>query len=140
LQGADMWKTGMYRDAKDRNVVATDKVDAFNKSLGFQPQQVAQVQKATFTTQRMVATARMEESEIVHEFAVGRFERDQSKIDAARKRLQRWNEKNPSTPIRITVQQVNKKVQNMNKTKAQRMSAAAPKEVRAMVKRELEGY
>jgi hypothetical protein len=140
LQGVDMLKTGMYRDAKDNKVIETDTTDAIAKMVGFQPNDVAKVQKATFTTQRMVATARMVESEIVHEFAVGRFERDQSKIDAARKRLQKWNEKNPSTPIRITVKQVNTKVQNMNKTKAQRMAAAAPKEVRAAVQRELAGF
>jgi hypothetical protein len=140
VKGIDMMQTGTFRDAKESIVIETDTVDAVNKMAGFQPQHVAQVQRATFSAQKLSATARMVKSEIVHEFAVGRFERDQSKIDAARKRLQRWNEKNPSIQIRITVQQVNQKVQNMNKTKAQRVIAAAPKEVKAQVQRELAGF
>jgi hypothetical protein len=136
-KGADMAETGMYRDKLNRNVIAVDMGDAAVKSIGFQPGHVAQHQQSTMLVQKMVSNARHVESEIARDFALGRFERNQSKMDAARQRLIDWNRKNPSSPIRVTVQQVNQLVQNMNKTKAQRMSASAPKELRAAVRREL---
>ena len=138
-KSVDMLQTGMYRDAKDRKVIETDTTDAIAKLIGFQPNDVARVQQSSSAVQQMIAIAKIEESEISHEFAAGRFERNQDKIDAARKRLNDWNRNNPQSPIRITVQQVNKLVQNMNKTKAQRMMQTAPKEIRATVQRELAG-
>lgn len=139
-QAVDMGTTGMYRDKLGRKVTDADMTDAAVKSIGFQPAHVAQLQQATMVTQKMIANARLVESEIARDFALGRFERNQSKMDAARQRLIDWNRKNPHSPIRVTVQQVNKLVQNMNKTKAQRMSATAPKEIRAAIQRELAGY
>ena len=56
----------------------------------------------------------------------------------AQEDLAEWNRDNPSSPIQINQSQVNRRVQEANKTKAQRLAAAAPKEIRQAVKEELE--
>ena len=71
--------------------------------------------------------------------AQARFDRDQEKMDAVRELLASWNRNNPESRIQISAGQVNKRVQDMNRSKAQRMTRTAPKEIRATVRSELAG-
>ena len=137
-KSADMLSTGAYRDDKGRIVEKTTAGDAFFKALGFQPNRVAEEQQRVRGAQQTIANNKLVESEIADMWAQGRFERDQSKIDEAKQRLETWNRNNPSTPIRIDAQQINKRVQEMNRTKAQRIMKSAPKEIRKTVREQLE--
>jgi hypothetical protein len=138
LKAADMASMGFYRDQKGRKVVDTDGYDVFAKALGFQPRSVAQVQEATGTQANLIAQNKLRETEIADKWAQGRIERDAGKIEDAKKMLADWNAKNPSSPIKIDAAQINKRVIEANKSKAQRVAATAPKEIRGAVKKELQ--
>jgi hypothetical protein len=138
LKAADMASMGFYRDQKGRKVVDTDGYDVFAKALGFQPRSVAQVQEATSTQANLIAQNKLRETEIADKWAQGRIERDAGKIEDAKKMLADWNAKNPSSPIKIDAAQINKRVIEANKSKAQRVAATAPKEIRGAVKKELQ--
>ena len=59
---------------------------------------------------------------------------------AMREALQKWNRANPESPIRISFTQVRKRLAAMREDKATRLAKTAPKEIRAAVRRELEGH
>ena len=139
IKAIDMANTGMYRDEKGRKVINTDGYDAIAKGLGFTPSSVDNVQDASRIQQQLIALNKLRTSEISALMADGRFEKDQSKIDKAKQQLSTWNSDNKDSPIVINGQSVSKRVQEMNKTKAQRITAAAPKSIRASVKKELAG-
>ncbi|MFN5939298.1 MAG: PLxRFG domain-containing protein, partial [Polaromonas sp.] len=137
IQAVDMANMGMYRDATGKKVIDTDGYDAFAKAIGFQPNDVARVQDATRQVQNMIGQNKMRESEIANQWAQGLFEKDAGKVQDARDALKRWNEDNPSAPIRIAMPQIIKRVKAMREDKATRMTKTAPKEIRATVRREL---
>lgn len=107
------------------------------KGIGFQPNTVAKVQEASLTKQRMIALNKAVESEIADQWALGRFENDPAKVEAARNRLKAWNRDNPDSPIRIEANQIQKRVKAMRASKQERIHKTAPKELRAAVRREL---
>jgi predicted RNA methylase len=136
-QSYDMASMGMYRDAKGMKVLDTDGYDAALKAIGFQPNDVKKVQDASFEAQRMIGLNRLRESEIANRWALGIFEKDSDKVRAAREELREWNETNPASPIRINFKQILQRVQKMNQTKAERIAATAPKEIRNDVRNSL---
>ena len=138
FQAYDMANMGMYRDAKGMKVLDTDAGDAMVKALGFQPTDVALRQDASFDVQRMIGVNRMRETEIANSWALGIFEKNPEKVQAAREKLREWNETNPESPIRINFRQIQQRVKNMNQTKAERIARTAPKEIKADVRRELD--
>jgi len=137
-QAADMAEHGMYRDARGRKVVETDQLDALSKAFGFQPNDVKRVQDATREVQQMISLNKVRETEIADQWAKAMFERDKDGVQEARDALKRWNADNPESPIRISMQQINKRLANMRMSKEDRMAKTASKEIRATVRRELE--
>ena len=138
IKAVDMATMGYYRDAKGRKVVDTDGWDALSKAIGFQPRAVAQIQDATSTQQNLITQNNLMKTEISDKWAAGRIERDPAKIEDAKRMLADWNRKNPDSPIQIDPSAVNHRVQEANKTKAQRIAATAPKQIRSAVKKSLE--
>jgi hypothetical protein len=138
LKAKDMAEMGFYRDQKGRKVIDTDGYDLVAKALGFQPRAVAQVQEATGTQASLIAQNKLRETEIADKWAAGRIEKDPAKVEEAKQMLADWNRNNPESKISIDANQINKRVQEANKTKAQRVAATAPKEIRGAVKKELE--
>lgn len=134
----DMYSTGMYRDRNGRKVIDTDGYEALTKAIGFNPNSVAKVQEATIEQQKLIGQARLRESEIAAKWAQAAFEGDQEGIEAAREAVRRWNAKNEDTPIVIKPAQIQKRVKEMRKSKAERIAATAPAEIRAGVRRELQ--
>ncbi len=133
----DMATMGMYRDQSAKKVIDTDTADWVSKGIGFQPNDVKKVQDASREVQRMIALNKMRETEIADQWAKGLFEKDPSKVQAARDDLARWNADNPESPIRISFGQILKRVKAMNQTKEQRLVKTAPKEIRNTVREEL---
>lgn len=136
-KGVDMATTGVYTDTRGRKVIETDLGDAAAKFIGFQPQNVAQVQDATFTVQKMVSQNKMREAEIAEKWAQGIYEGNKAKIEEARQMVRDWNRKNPKTPIRIELPQILKRVRAMRMSKEDRIAKTAPSEIRGAVQREL---
>lgn len=136
-QAYDMANMGMYRDQNGKKVLDTDAGDTLVKAMGFQPNDVARVQDASFDVQRMIGVNKMRESEIAGKWAAGLFEKDTDKVQEARLELSAWNSDNPTSPIRINFKQIMQRVNNMKLDKSQRLAKTAPKEIRAAVKQEL---
>lgn len=134
----DMFNMGMYRDSKGAKVLDTDMTDAVMKGIGFQPNDVKKVQDASFEVQRMIGLNKLTESELSARWALGLFEKDSDKVQAARDDLAEWNRANPESPIRIKFGQVLQRVKKMNESKETRMIKTAPKEIRNAVRAELE--
>ncbi|MES2415078.1 MAG: PLxRFG domain-containing protein [Pseudomonadota bacterium] len=137
IQAMDMANTGMYRDTTGKKVLDVDGYDVLAKAIGFQPNDVARVQDATRQVQNMIGQNKIRESEIAAQWAQGVFEQDQAKVQDARDALARWNEANPTAPIRIQMPQILKRVKAMREDKATRIAKTAPREIRATVRREL---
>ncbi|MGH8447469.1 MAG: PLxRFG domain-containing protein, partial [Solimonas sp.] len=133
LQAVDMMQNGFYRDSKGRRVIDTDGVDAAFKALGFQPASVARESKATQVLQQNIDLNRAIETEIADQWAQGIFDKDADKVQSAQERLQRWNRSNPESPIRIAPNQIQRRLKEMQMTRAQRFIKAAPKELRGQV-------
>lgn len=140
IKAADMAEMGFYRDQKGRKVVDVDAADVLFKAIGFQPKVVAQIQEATGTQANLIAQNKLRETEIADKWAAGRIERNPGKVEDAKQMLADWNRKNPDSPIKIDEKQINKRVQEANKSKAQRVAATAPKEIRGAVKKELQPF
>lgn len=136
-KGVDMASTGMYRDAKGYKVLDTTMLEAALKSIGFQPETVANVQEANYINQKAKNFYAQTASEIRSEWAKGIFEKDQDQINAARARMQDWNEKNPDQSMKVDMPAVLKRVMEMRKPKDQRVADTAPKAMRAQMRREL---
>lgn len=133
----DMVQTGMYRDMGGRKIVDTDLADAILKGIGFQPSGVAKVTRTERLVQEAVGLNKKVEGEIAERWAAGVFEKNPAKIREAMQELRDWNADNPESPIRITPQQIAKRVQSMQSTRAERIIKGAPRELRGVVSEEL---
>jgi N12 class adenine-specific DNA methylase len=136
-QAADMATTGMYRDQRGKKVLDTNGYEALAKGIGFQPASVARVQEATFTQQNLIAQAKMASSAITDKWAQGIALRDPDMVREAQEDLRDWNRKNPETPVRPTMQSIQKKAQTLRMDKAARIERTAPKAMRAEVRENL---
>lgn len=132
VKGIDIARTGAYRDTKGRKVIDAGLGDAVTKAIGFQPAEVAAASRADGLRISQNTLAKNVESEIAADWASARFESDAAGEEAARARLRKWNADNPDTPIKITMQQIVKRVRDMRATRAERITKATPKELRAV--------
>lgn len=133
-QGIDMATTGMYRDQRGKKIIDTDGWEALTKAIGFQPNDVARVQEASFTQQNAIAINRMESTAISDMWAAGIAQRDPEMVVEAQQRLREWNEKNPESPIRPNLAGIAKKAQTLNLDKATRIERTAPRAMREAVR------
>ena len=134
----DMVQTGAYRDTRGRRVVDASTVDAIWKGIGFQPAVVAAASRAHGDMQGSINIVKKAKAEITGQMADGLFEKDAEKFQRARAKLADWNRKNPETPITINQQALRKRVLEMNKTRAERIIKASPREMRGNVARALQ--
>lgn len=139
VKAADMASTGMYRDQAGRKVIDTDSYDAMVKAIGFQPNDVAKVQQASREVQGLIGLNKMREAEIADKWARGIFEKDAGMVQDARQDLADWNRQNPESPIKVNTAQLMKRLKAMREDKISRIEHTAPKEIRATVRREIEG-
>lgn len=130
IKGVEMGTTGEYRDTKGNKVVDAGIGDAAIKAIGFQPRGVAKVQEANYTQQGFKAFYNSTAQEIRAEWARGIYEKDSAKVEAARKRLQEWNEKNPDMTMVIRMTDIMRRVRNMRKSKSEKIADSAPKSMR----------
>lgn len=136
-KGVDMAATGMYRDAKGYKVLDTDGLEAALKAVGFQPKSVATIQEANAEAQQAKNFYALRAQEIRAKWARGIFEGDKEMVQEARDEVADWNRKNPEQRMVIAIPSVMKKVQEMRKSKDERIAATAPKAMRASLKEDL---
>lgn len=132
-QGVTMWNTGQYRDTHGRKVMDVDGMDAAFKSLGFQPQEVAQVQRRASDIQQDVTMARKVESEIADRWVRGIIDHDPDAVQSAVRDLFQWNQRNPDSRIAIMPAQIRQRVEQAMMSREVRMLKSAPRELRSGV-------
>lgn len=136
-QAIDILQTGYYRDSRGRKVVEADALDAFMKSIGFQPNAVAEPRRVEWMIGQSVRMQRVIRSDIYELWSRGVFESDAEKVALAKAMLMDWNRKNPETPIKANPQSIAQRVKAMRSTSAERTVKATPKEMRGMISDQL---
>ncbi|WP_166882750.1 hypothetical protein, partial [Massilia mucilaginosa] len=91
----------------------TSNAEAVMKMIGFQPNSTADIQEAKGQALNMVGQNRMRSMEIAEHWAQGLAAGDTAMVTEARAWRNEWNKKNPTTPIRINMPGVIKRVQAM---------------------------
>lgn len=138
-KGADMAARGMYRDDKGYKVLDTSATEAAMKLVGFQPASVAKVQEANAINQQAKNFYGMQAQEIRAKWARGIFEKDADLVAEARADLERWNRKNPSQRIVVSMPDVWRRVRKMAESKEQRIADTAPRAMRQALRAEVAG-
>ncbi|MFA5630357.1 MAG: PLxRFG domain-containing protein [Porticoccaceae bacterium] len=126
----DMLQKGHGSDARGRKTVDTDIVDAMMKGIGFNPTAVAQSGRDRSVVYQDIMLQRKTEASIAGLWARGIAANDQSMIDEAVAKRDRWNERNPKTPIAINASQLRSRIRAMNSDSGTRLLKAAPREMR----------
>lgn len=137
-KGIDMANTGAYTDARGRRIVDTDGLDSFLKSIGFQPRSVSTVRETQSMLMQDKSMVQNVQKSISEVWASGIHERDAAKVKRARELLADWNEKNPETPIKIKMANVQRRANEMGKSASERMLKAMPAGMKAKAAAELE--
>lgn len=136
-KGADMLETGSYNDARGYKVNDTTPTEAVLKMVGFQPNSTADVQDAKGQALNMLAQTRMRSKEIAEHWAQGMAANDPAMVQQARDWMHDWNEKNPDTPIHVSMPGVLRRVSAMREDAQARTTKTAPKALQQTVQREL---
>ncbi|WP_304305829.1 PLxRFG domain-containing protein [Pseudacidovorax intermedius] len=136
-KGMEMAIDGQYRDSRGRKVIDTDFSEAVSKMIGFQPADVARVQEASRATQGMVEQNRLAKQNFADDMAKAVYERDYDRQQKVRESVREWNQRNPHSPISLDMAAVRRRVVAMRADKAKRIEQAAPKAIRAEVRKQL---
>jgi len=129
----EMYNMGIYRDTRGRKVMEVDPLDAVFKSIGLQPSKVASESRKIGIQYEKRALYEKVRNEITEQMALGQFERDPEKVEKAREAVKRWNEKNPEAPLFINMQNVWRRVREMNTDRTARFLKSTPKELRGEI-------
>jgi len=129
----EMYDMGIYRDTRGRKVMDVDPLDAVFKSIGLQPSKVASESRKIGIQYEKRALYEKVRNEITEQMALGQFERDPEKVEKAREAVKRWNEKNPEAPLFINMQNVWRRVREMNTDRTARFLKSTPKELRGEI-------
>jgi hypothetical protein len=138
LKGADVLQTGAYRDTRGRVVVEATPVDAVAKAIGFMPPTAAEAGRRERVVQELTTVYRTAKSDIAAKWAEGMFTNDSDLVEEARRDIAKWNMRNPTMPIKVDLKDVVTRVKQMRMTRAERMARTAPKDIRGLVKQQLE--
>ncbi|MFG5779851.1 PLxRFG domain-containing protein [Comamonas sp. J-3] len=129
-KGADMARTGMYRDTKGYKVIDSTLDEALFKAIGFQPKPVSEVQESNSYMLRAKSFYQQTSADIKAQWAQALFEKDDAALERVRERLATWNKQNPEQPIVVKIPDVMKRVREMNKDRTARIADTAPKALR----------
>lgn len=133
-KGVDMGVRGIYTDTKGRKVMDVSLDEAIAKFIGFQPRAVAQDSEAAGFQMRAKAFYTQTSSEIRAAWADALFRKDETGVQRARERLERWNANNPDMKIIIKMPDIWQRVRNLGKDRAQRITDTAPTGIRNTLK------
>jgi N12 class adenine-specific DNA methylase len=137
FKGAEMWEKGYYTDTRGRRILDTTQGEAILKAAGFQPASVAKESRNLGIIKETIDLHRVTEDGIADKWARAIVDQDQEKIDEARGELESWNRKNPDAPIVINFPQIHRRVLEMRRTRAERFTKSAPRELRGTAAREI---
>uniref|UniRef100_UPI00289DFD56 PLxRFG domain-containing protein n=1 Tax=Comamonas sp. TaxID=34028 RepID=UPI00289DFD56 len=136
-KGVDMGASGTYKDTRGGKVSDVTTTEAIMKAIGFQPSSVADIQEGNYLRQQAKNFYNMKSQEIRALWAKGIAEKDQDIIARARAALKDWNTKNPDQPMVANLPAIIKKAKELQRDKADRIAATAPKAMRTQMQREI---
>lgn len=136
-KGVDMGASGTYKDTRGGKVSDVNMTEAIMKAIGFQPSSVADIQEGNYLRQQAKNFYNMKSQEIRALWAKGIAEKDQDTIARARAALKDWNTKNPDQPMVANLPAIINKSKELQRDKADRIAATAPKAMRTQMKREI---
>ena len=128
-----MGEHGYATNTKGRRTVDTTPTDAVVEGLGFNPTTVADETRKTMPVYQDIALQKKTQAAIVDAWANGIVNNDSDAVDAAQKRLERWNRLNPDTQIVISGATVKSRVKQLMSSKDDRLLRLAPKPLRGRV-------
>ncbi len=134
IKGIEMAQTGEYRDRQGRKVMDTTYTDALAKAAGFQPAKVAKESAKLNAIRQDVDLNRKVEDGIADRWARALADKDPAGVEQARQELRDWNARNPESPIRINMQQLQRRVKELRRSRSQRYTDTVPKELRRTVR------
>lgn len=138
FQAVEMLQTGQYRDSRGRRIVDAGWLDSLVKAAGFYPNSAAEPRRVEFMLAQSAAMVRAVRADIHELMARGQVDGNAEQVRLAREMLVNWNRKNPDTPIRLNPASVAQRVRAMRATSAGRLVKATPREMRGMVRAEMD--
>jgi hypothetical protein len=134
VKGAQMMDSGYATDYEGKRTVGVSPGEAAFKMVGLNPASVAREgEKMRLAKSDMDLQRRMED-EIAEKWARGVADGDREAVRDAMKKLNRWNVDNPELRVRITMQQIQQRVRDIKRTRAERTIKHAPPEIRPGVR------
>ena len=133
-KGFEIASTGEYTDTRGRLVAEASGIDALVKMLGFQPVDIAAIQREKGYQMQDIALVKAVKASIAEMWAKGIYSKEPETKQKARELLDEWNAKNPEAKIRIDLGAVQRRVKQMGMTAAERLEKTAPKEMRRQVR------
>lgn len=137
MKGYEMYTTGQYKDANGKKVIDTDGYDALAKTIGFQPNDVADVQQSASIQQGLIAEAKLVSTRFSDQWAKAIVDGDQGALADVRERIRQWNIDNPDSQVVINRSAIAARVKAMREDKNTRLEHSAPKSMRANVRQAL---
>lgn len=132
LKGYEMASTGEIRDGKNRLVGKADGVDAFVKTIGFQPEDFAKKSRAMRELTTDIEAVKYVQDTFNSMMANAIREKDADKRQAALELFNSWNKDNPELRIKYSMTTIMQRIKQMNLTQTDRFIKATPKAQRQM--------
>lgn len=136
-KGEEMLRRGYATDTKGKRVTDVSSGEAVLKMAGLNPASVARESSRIGEVAQDINLQRRTESEIAERWARGRVDNDPAQVRAAMDKLREWNAANPELRIRINMEQIRRRVKEMQTPRAERFVKQAPPEIRSGVREAL---
>jgi hypothetical protein len=132
-KGLEMANTGQIKDNAGRLIDRADAVDAFVKSIGFQPEDFAKRARAMREITTDTNTVHYVQDTYNGMMARALVEKDSKLRDKAQLLIKEWNRANPELAIKSDMATIIKRAKQMQLPQTERFINATPKAQRAMV-------
>ncbi len=136
-KGAEMLDRGYATDAKGKKIIEVSSGEAVLKMAGLQPASVARESRKIGEIAQDIDLQKRVESEIAEQWARGRVDDKPGDVRDAQKKLHDWNRDNPELKIRVTMEQIRRRMKELRMPREQRFVKSAPPEIRSGVREAL---
>jgi hypothetical protein len=137
MDGSVSLAEGVQPDRLGRPIMKVSTLEAMGKTIGFQPARVGRVQEDKFRLMRRDAHRRAMESAMLNRMARAAVKDDGPGVQAARKEIASWNQRNPEDPIHWTRAQLKQRIRALRMMGNERFLRSMSPELRAEAARAL---
>jgi hypothetical protein len=137
MDGSVSLAEGVQPDRLGRPIMKVSTLEALGKTIGFQPARVGRVQEDKFRLMRRDAHRRAMEAAMLNRMARAAVKDDGPGVQAARKEIASWNQRNPEDPIHWTRAQLKQRIRALRMMGNERFLRSMSPELRAEAARAL---